>query len=48
MTGEDDEGEFKASRRFREFAALSVILKGRWFGCYIPSIPEKKLMKNTD
>mmetsp|Transcript_23538 Transcript_23538/g.23197 ORF Transcript_23538/g.23197 Transcript_23538/m.23197 type:complete len:343 (+) Transcript_23538:334-1362(+) len=43
VTGEDDEGDFEQSRRFREFFALRQILVLRWPGIYIPSIPEKHL-----
>lgn len=48
VTGIDDEGEFKENRRFREFHALSIVLRTRWPGCYIPAIPEKKLLNNND
>ena len=48
VTGEDSNGDFVTKRRFREFAALSTVLKARWPGCYIPSIPEKKFMKSND
>jgi len=49
VTGVDDEGNFSDVRRFREFHALAQVLRTRWPGCYIPSIPEKKMMnQNTD
>ena len=48
VTGVDDEGEFNQQRRFREFNALSQILRMRWPGCYVPAIPEKKLVNNSD
>lgn len=48
VTGVDDEGEFKEQRRFREFHALSVVLRTRWPGCYVPSIPEKKVVGAND
>lgn len=48
VTGIDDEGEFTDSRRFREFHALGQVLRTRWPGCYIPSIPEKKIMKKNN
>jgi|TARA_B110000305_G_scaffold208896_1_gene241467 hypothetical protein len=48
VTGVDDEGEFKETRRFREFNALSVILRTRWPGCYVPAIPEKHLVNSND
>jgi hypothetical protein len=44
VTGEDDEGDFMEVRRYREFHALGSIIRIRWPGCYVPSIPEKKLM----
>ena len=48
MTGVDDEGEFTETRRFREFYALGVSLTTRWPGCYMPSIPEKKVVGKED
>jgi len=42
VTGVDDEGEFNDVRRFREFHALGQVLRTRWPGCYVPSIPEKR------
>ena len=48
VTGIDDEGEFKEQRRFREFNALSIVLRHRWPGCYVPAIPDKKLTGNND
>lgn len=44
VTGVDDEGEFSEVRRYREFDALGKVLRTRWPGCYIPAIPEKKMM----
>ena len=44
----DDEGEFTEVRRFREFHALGESLKTRWPGCYMPSIPEKKVVGKED
>lgn len=48
VTGIDEEGEFKEQRRFREFHALSIVLRTRWPGCYVPAIPEKKILNNND
>lgn len=48
VTGVDEGGEFTEVRRYREFHALGQVLRTRWPGCYIPSIPEKKLVKNND
>ena len=49
VTGVDDEGDFSETRRFREFHALAQVLRTRWPGCYVPSIPEKKMVnQNSD
>lgn len=48
MTGVDFDGEFNDVRRFREFHALADVLRIRWPGCYIPSIPEKKMNQNNN
>jgi len=42
----DEEGEFKTIRRYREFDALANVLKTRWPGIYVPSIPEKKYLND--
>jgi hypothetical protein len=47
VSGCDDEGDFTEVRRFREFHALGIVLRTRWPGCYVPSIPEKKVL-NAD
>lgn len=48
IQGEDNEGHFKCQRRFKEFFALSTMLRTRWPGCYIPGVPDKKLMGAND
>lgn len=48
VTGVDDEGEFTEVRRFREFHALGVVMRNRWPGCYIPQIPEKKIINKSN
>jgi len=48
VTGVDESGEFQEIRRYREFHALFVTLRIRWPGCYVPSLPEKKVMKTND
>ena len=48
VTGVDDEGDFTCTRRYREFHALAQCLRIRWPGCYVPSIPEKKLKNESD
>ena len=47
VTGMIEKGEFSEVRRYKEFHALATTLKIRWPGCYIPSIPEKGLMKDN-
>lgn len=48
MSGCDDEGDFQEARRFREFHALAQVLRTRWLGCYVPQIPEKKVVGNEN
>lgn len=48
VTGVDDDGDFNDVRRYREFHALADILRIRWPGCYVPSIPEKKMVGSDD
>tara|TARA_B110000285_G_C15068066_1_gene586298 strand:- start:810 stop:1157 length:348 start_codon:yes stop_codon:yes gene_type:complete len=48
VTGVDDEGDFSEIRRFREFYALADCLRIRWPGCYVPSIPEKKVANEKE
>lgn len=48
VEGVDDEGEFSIVRRYREFNALASVLRTRWPGCYIPSIPEKKFLNDKN
>jgi sorting nexin-1/2 len=48
VSGEDQEGAFTVTRRFKEFNAFKNILKERWPGVYIPAIPEKKAFGNKE
>jgi len=48
VNGVDDEGDFTEVRRFREFHALGQVLRTRWPGCYVPSIPEKKILQKNN
>ena len=48
VTGIDAEGNFEESRRYKEFFALRATLALRWPGIYIPAMPEKKLVGNSD
>ena len=48
VTGVDETGEFQEQRRYREFHALTTVLRTRWPGCYIPSLPDKKIINKND
>lgn len=44
VQGVDSQGSFEVQRRFNEFFALRAGLVERWPGCYVPAIPEKKMI----
>lgn len=44
IAGSDEKGEFYARRRFSDFLKLREGLLLEWPGCYIPSLPDKKLI----
>jgi sorting nexin-1/2 len=48
VSGVDEDGEFTGERRFREFYAMEQQIRIRWPGCYVPSIPEKKMFSEKD
>lgn len=48
VKGHDKNGQINVSRRYREFDALRNKLKQNWPGIFIPSIPEKKAVNNSD
>jgi sorting nexin-1/2 len=48
VRGRDHLGEFEVMRRFREFDHLRRVLYSRFLGLYVPPIPEKKAMGNTE
>jgi sorting nexin-1/2 len=48
VTGVDGDGQFEEVRRFSQFFALKHALSSRWPGIYIPALPEKKLVGNSD
>lgn len=47
ISGEDAKGKFELARRYSEFDALRTLIKERWPGCFIPTLPEKNLIKNS-
>ncbi len=48
VKGFDRKGEFEVLRRYSEFHALHNALVNRFPGIYVPAIPPKKAMGNTD
>jgi len=46
LAGTDEKGEFYARRRFSDFLKLREGMVVEWPGCYIPSLPDKKLIVN--
>lgn len=48
IKGYDRQGEFEALRRYSEFHSFHNALVNRYPGLYIPPIPPKKAVGNTD
>jgi len=48
IKGSDHLGEFEVYRRYKQFHMLRNVLFTRFMGLYVPPIPEKKAMGNTD
>ena len=48
IAGEDMEGPFEEVRRYREFFSLRSVLAARWPGIYIPALPEKSIVVNSN
>jgi hypothetical protein len=48
IKGSDQDSEFEAQRRYKDFFALHAVLVIKWPGCYIPSIPPKKKIGNKE
>jgi PX domain len=48
VKGRDHQGDFEVFRRFKQFDLLRKVLFARFLGLYVPPIPEKKAMGNTD
>lgn len=46
VTGEDKEGTFEGSRRYKDFFSLRQALVNRWPGVYVPPIPPKQSVGN--
>ena len=48
VKGVDYLGEIEISRRYKQFYQLRNVLHSRFLGLYVPPIPEKKAVGNTD
>lgn len=48
VKGRDHQGDFEVYRRFKQFDAFRKCLHTRFLGLYVPPIPEKKAMGNTE
>jgi hypothetical protein len=48
VKGVDHQGDFEVFRRYKQFYLLRNVLHSRFLGLYVPPIPEKKAMGNTD
>ena len=48
VKGNDHNGEFDVYRRYKQFDLLRNVLHSRFMGLYVPPIPEKKALGNTD
>ena len=46
--GCDHLGDFEVYRRYKQFDLLRNVLHSRFLGLYVPPIPEKKALGNTD
>ena len=47
IQGQDAQGGFECSRRFKEFAKLRTYMRRKWLGLYVPLLPEKKATVRT-
>ena len=48
INGKDEQGEINVERRYNHFFVLRQRLTERWPGVYIPPIPSKKVIGNSD
>lgn len=46
ITGKDSSGCFEANRRYKDFLTLRDQMSYRWPGCFIPSVPPKRILGN--
>jgi hypothetical protein len=48
VQGEDKEGTFEYEKRYSDFDHARSALVVRWPGCFIPPLPLKKVIGNSD
>jgi hypothetical protein len=48
IRGEDKQGTFEYDKRYSDFDHTRVLLLERWPGCFIPPLPRKKVIGNSD
>lgn len=47
IVGEDEKGKFEVLRRYSEFDSLVELMHQRWPGCFVPTLPDKAMIKNS-
>jgi hypothetical protein len=48
VKGSDKNGEFEHEKRYSDFDHVRVYLVARWPGCFVPPLPIKKVIGNSD
>ncbi|EAR89416.2 PX-SNX-like domain protein (macronuclear) [Tetrahymena thermophila SB210] len=48
VSGKDRNGDFEIERRYSDFDQLRKLMLKRWPGCFIPPLPSKKAIGNTE
>ncbi|KAL4470406.1 hypothetical protein ABPG74_012017 [Tetrahymena malaccensis] len=48
VAGKDRNGDFEIERRYSDFDQLRKLMLKRWPGCFIPPLPSKKAIGNTE
>ncbi|KAL4502499.1 hypothetical protein ABPG72_012086 [Tetrahymena utriculariae] len=48
VEGKDRNGDFQIERRYSDFDQLRKLMLKRWPGCFIPPLPSKKAIGNTE
>ena len=48
VKGQDKIGNFEIFRTFKDFLEIRTILMKRWPGCYVPPLPQEKMIGNLN